>query len=87
MRPLPEGVTQSVFGREIMRWGTGHDAARARIRTISAEVLRSQGVTVEMAKAWRDFYRAVVAENPGNPSAAGRADLMDHVANLLTELP
>lgn len=84
-RPLPEGLTQSQFGREVMKWGTGHAAARTRIRTITAEELKRQGVTVEMAKAWRDFYRSVAGEHPGNPSAAGRADLMEHVVHLLEE--
>ena len=86
-RPLLEGVTQSQFGREIMKWGTGHAAARARIRTITTQELKRQGVTVEMAEAWRDFYRAVARENPNNPSAAGRVDLMEHVVELLREEP
>jgi hypothetical protein len=36
-----------------------------------------------MAEKWRDFYQEEAARNPNNPSAAGRADLMQHAANLL----
>jgi hypothetical protein len=37
-----------------------------------------------MAEAWRDFYRNELALNPENPSAAGRAELMQRAAELLT---
>jgi hypothetical protein len=40
-------------------------------------------LTQEMAKEWRDFYQAVKAANPSNPSAAGRAQLMDYAYKLL----
>ena len=85
VRPLPEGVTPNEFGTQIIRWGRGDAEARNRIKTITADELRTHGVTAAMAEAWLNFYRAVKAEHPANPSAAGRADLMEHIAKLLEE--
>jgi RHS repeat-associated protein len=82
-RPLPPGVTQAQFGNEVMRWGTGNAAARERIATLTREGLTKAGVTKDMARAWRDFYRTVARETPANPSAAGRADLMQRALELL----
>jgi uncharacterized protein DUF4951 len=36
-----------------------------------------------MAQEWRDFYKQVKASNPGNPSAEGRAELMQRAYELL----
>jgi hypothetical protein len=68
-----------------MRWGTGDDAARARIASLTREALESDGVTLQMAQEWREFYRRELARNPKNPSAAGRADLMQRAVELLGE--
>ena len=46
--------------------------------------MEQAGVTPDMAGAWRDFYVNEAARNPTNPSAAGRAQLMDYVNQLLT---
>jgi len=40
-------------------------------------------LTKEQAKAWAIAYEAVQQLAPGNPSAAGRAELMRHAARLL----
>jgi hypothetical protein len=66
-----------------MQWGTGDDAARARMRTLTREALEEAGLTQEMAEAWRNFYRQELARNPRNPSAAGRAELMQRAVELL----
>jgi hypothetical protein len=66
-----------------MRWGSGEAAARARIRTLTREELERAGLTREMAEAWRDFYRNEFARNSSNPSAAGRAELMQWAVELL----
>lgn len=71
------------FGQKAMRWGTGDVAARSRIASLTRAELRALGVTLEMAIAWRDFYRSEVARNPKNPSAKGRVELMQHVVALL----
>ncbi len=79
----PAGMTQNQFGKNVMKWGTGSDAARARIGQITEDEMRQAGVTPEMAQEWADFYRNVMQTNPLNPSAPGRADLMQWVADLL----
>jgi hypothetical protein len=80
---LPGGVTAREFGTKIMRWGTGNDAARARIASLTRQELEASGVTREMAEAWRDFYRTEALRVPTNPSAQGRAELMQRAAELL----
>ncbi|ETX08007.1 DUF4951 domain-containing protein [Candidatus Entotheonella palauensis] len=62
---------------------TGDEAARARIRTLTREELTQAGLTLEMAEAWRDFYLLELDRNPRNPSATGRAELMQQAAELL----
>jgi hypothetical protein len=68
-----------------MQWGSGNAAARARISTLTREELERAGLTQEMAEAWRDFYRNELARNPGNPSAAGRTELMQWAFELLQQ--
>jgi RHS repeat-associated protein len=79
----PPNTTVGQFGKDIMKWGTGDAEARARAVNLTREELQRSGVTREMAEAWRDFYREVVKQTPGNPSAAGRADLMQKALELL----
>ncbi len=83
--PTPRGMTLREFGTRVMRWGTGDDAARARVRTLTREELTQGGLTPEMAEAWRDFYLHELARNPRNPSAAGRAALMQRAVALLRQ--
>lgn len=82
-RPLPRGVSQSEFGDKIMKWGTGDSAARGRIPELTKEYLTRNGVTEEIAKAWRDFYWNAKMVDPGNPSALGRFELMSRALQLL----
>ncbi len=80
--PIPRGARSvSEFGTGVMRWGTGDAAARARMESLTREELERAGVTQQIAEAWRDFYRAEVLRNP---SARGRADLMQRAADLLS---
>jgi hypothetical protein len=81
--PIPPGTTVPEFGNEIMQWGSGSEAARERIETLGRDWLVDKGVTREMAESWRDFYVNETERNPDNPSAHGRADLMEHAAELL----
>jgi aspartyl/asparaginyl-tRNA synthetase len=81
---VPAGSTRSDFGARIMRWGTGNAAARARMATLTQEELDQAGVTLAMAREWRDFYLNEMRRNPNNPSAAGRADLMQRSVELLS---
>jgi hypothetical protein len=66
-------------------WGTGDEAARSRITTLTKKELERAGVTKEIAAQWRDFYREVARVTPANPSAAGRADLMQRAVELLSK--
>lgn len=66
-----------------MKWGTGDAEARTRAATLTREELQRSGVTREIAEAWRDFYKELVKQTPNNPSAAGRADLMQKAVELL----
>lgn len=68
-----------------MGWGAGNQAARERISTLTKQELEGAGVTREMAQAWRDFYLQEVRRVPNNPSAAGRADLMQRAVELLSQ--
>jgi hypothetical protein len=52
--------------------------------TITRQELTESGVTAEIALSWADWYRAVASDTPANPSARGRAELMDYIAELLS---
>ena len=73
------------FAAAVMKWGTGNEAARERIQSpeLTKSSLEGWGVTVEIAEAWRDFYKELAEKSPfgpetpkGNPSAQGRFELM-----------
>lgn len=84
--PVPEtpgGMSAAEFGQTVMRWGRGSAAAIARIGEITRDELTSAGVTREMAQRWAAFYANEAARVADNPSAAGRAELMKHAADLL----
>ena len=53
--------------------------------SLTVEELQSMGVTVEMANAWAVLYREETVINPANPSARGRANLMEYAARLLRD--
>ena len=85
--PLPRtpgGMSMAQFGR-IMQWGKNSSAdARAQIGKFSKSYYESHGVTAEIAQEWAEYYANEALRVKGNPSAAGRADLMRHVARLLS---
>jgi RHS repeat-associated protein len=82
--PIPGGMSTSDFGNAV-GWGTGNDAAVSQIGNVDIGALREAGVTSEMAQQWADFYANEAARNAANPSAAGRAALMQHVADELSK--
>jgi hypothetical protein len=71
------------FGRDVIRWGTGPQGARARMQAITRQELTQAGVTHVQAQAARDFYAGVLARNPGNAAAGARVQLMDRILQLL----
>jgi hypothetical protein len=77
-------MTPNQFGKNIMKWGSG-TRALTRIGTLTVSELQSAGITLEMARQWRDFYVRASVEFPDNPSAPYRAALMAHAAKLLAD--
>lgn len=81
--PIPPGLIGfSDFGKT-MGWGTGDEEARDRMKTLTREELEKKGITKDMAEKWRGFYQQEAARNPNNPSATGRAELMQRAVDLL----
>jgi hypothetical protein len=75
----PPNMTASSFGSNLIRWGTGADAAAARTASLtSADVQQmvDQGLTKSMAANWEAFYQSAVANGRGGDVAAARANLM-----------
>ena len=76
-----------------MRWGSGKESALARKKTLTAAELRNAGVTLDCARMWLDFYVEYIERKEAeginvetlNPSAIGRAELMQYASNLLQE--
>ena len=79
----PGGISNAEFGQKVMQWGGNSAQAIARIGSLSADKLREAGLTSDLAQKWADFYVHHAAANPANPSAAGRAELMQAAADLL----
>lgn len=86
-----KAMTARQFG-DVIGWGSTNKAnpdgsalARARIDApdLNAANLQARGVTAEMAQAWANGYTLEAGANPSNPSAAGRAELMDWVYQVL----
>jgi len=83
--PTPGGMSTAEFGQQVMKWGRGDAEAIARASdpTLTKGYLDSKGVTLEMAEQWRDFYINEAHVRPNNPSAKGRAELMQKAVELL----
>jgi RHS repeat-associated protein len=79
----PNGMSMPDFGTNVMRWGRGTNAARERMYTLTRAELREAGVTPQIAREWRDLYVNEVVAHPANPSARGRAELMQRALELL----
>jgi hypothetical protein len=80
---LPHGMTPAEFGQK-MKWGRGSDEARLRINSLTIDELQEIGLTAEQATNWAIAYETVCRLMPHNPSAAGRAMLLRHAAQLLS---
>lgn len=80
---VPGGLSVAEFGFKVMRWGTGDEAARERMGSLTRSELADLNVTITIAREWRDFYRNEIVRNPKNPSARGRAELMQRALELL----
>ena len=80
--PTPGNMSLPEFG-QVMQWGSGDDAARDRIGSITREELQRHGVTLGIAEAWVRFYENELKRRRRNPSVRGRLELMRAAARLL----
>ncbi len=75
--------TARVFGQAV--WGRGAAAARALIGTRNAAQLRALGLTPRLAAGLRNFYQAAAEAGEGGAAASARAELMQHISEVLTK--
>ncbi|MGK3969879.1 DUF4951 domain-containing protein [Sorangium sp. So ce118] len=62
----------------------GYDEFGQRVRVVAGKGgLQRAGVTRDIAETWAKFHRNEVVCNPANPSAQGRAELMEAAAKVL----
>ena len=83
---VPEGMSRSQFGRDLIGWGRGADGARNRLTNINPSIVRSmqeQGLTRGMASSWRSFYSNEFSRNSNNTAAAARVELMNAIIDHL----
>lgn len=83
--PTPNNMILPAFGQGVIGWGSGPQDAHTRLLNLKhadVEIIKAQGVTLEMAKAWQDFYENETQRNPGNPTAPFRAQLMQKIVQL-----
>jgi hypothetical protein len=83
---VPDGVTPNEFGKKVIQWGTGAQAAIDREKNLTVndvEEMKSKGLTREMATAWRDYYVNDQLRNANNPTAKNRIPLMEKILQLM----
>ena len=86
----PAGMTNAQFGK-LIGWTRGGDLAGNLAKTQEliaglpgrVQALSQAGVTREMAQQWANFYRNVATQNPANPNALARSQLMEALGKLL----
>lgn len=73
-------------------WGTGRNGTLDSLRRIDnltgSDIIRFRdvGLTPELADEWADWYLDVSLDNVNNPSAEGRAQLIQYIADWMREL-
>ncbi|MGE8537860.1 MAG: DUF4951 domain-containing protein [Acinetobacter sp.] len=81
----PDNMILPEFGKGIIGWGAGPKDAEARLQSVNkvdVEKMKQDRVTLDMAQAWQTFYENETQRNPGNPTAAFRAQLMKKIVSL-----
>ncbi|ENU29420.1 DUF4951 domain-containing protein [Acinetobacter sp. NIPH 1852] len=81
----PQNLSLNTFGQWIIGWGTGAEGARQRLDYIQPEdvvIIKQKGTTLEMIKAWQQYYEQEAQKNISNPTARYRARLMKKIAEL-----
>ncbi|MEA2635502.1 MAG: hypothetical protein QOH92_2269 [Chloroflexota bacterium] len=72
----------NAFGQAL--WGSGEAGARALMGARTAAELRSLGMSTRLACGLRNFYQAAAAAGQGGAAATARAELMQHIMDLLS---
>jgi RHS repeat-associated protein len=81
----PKGMDMRQF-EKLMNWGkNGSKVPREAIEGLNKEVLQKAGLTEKLARQWAEFYSREAARVPTNPSAPGRAELMEAAAKMLAQ--
>ncbi|WLF84942.1 DUF4951 domain-containing protein [Moraxella sp. ZY210820] len=83
--PIPEKMSLTQFGQEVIQWGTGFQGAKYQLDNITAEyvqTIKQHGITQTMIVQWRDFYQNETQRNPSNIAAYYRALLMQKILTL-----
>jgi len=70
------------FG-ELIRWGTGAEAAAARTSSITLQEVQASGITRGVAEYWLNFYSSAVLKGQGGATAQERIKLMQRVLQLI----
>lgn len=81
----PQNLSLNAFGQWVIGWGTGPEGARQRLDYIQREdvvIIKQKGTTLEMIRAWQQYYENEVQNNANNPTARYRARLMKKIADL-----
>lgn len=83
--PTPQNLSLNFFGQWIIGWGTGAEGARQRLSSIQredVEIIKQKGTTLEMIKAWQEYYEQEAQKSLDNPTARYRARLMKRIAEF-----
>ncbi|MFL1733119.1 DUF4951 domain-containing protein, partial [Moraxella oculi] len=84
--PVPQGMTNSTFGREVIGWGSRPEGATQRLNILThSDVLKMQekGLTKDMAIQWQRFYENEYARNSNNLTAKHRVALMKKIISMM----
>ena len=83
--PTPQNLSVNSFGQWVIGWGTGAEGARQRLDNIQREdvaIIKQKGTSLDMVRAWQQYYEQEMQDNLDNPTARYRAKLMKRIAEL-----
>ncbi|WP_229804921.1 DUF4951 domain-containing protein, partial [Neogemmobacter tilapiae] len=84
--PVPDGMTVSKMGKDLIGWGQGPNGALDRLIKITRESvaeMQSNGLTREIAEGWRNKYANEFARNANNLTAGERKRLLEKIISLM----
>ena len=87
--PTPNNMSLPAFGQGVIGWATGEEGAKQRLNGVQKTDIagfKEKGVTLSMVQAWQAFYENEVKRNPCNPTAPYRAQLMQKIALLWSDM-